>query len=305
MGALGRAGKPRREVAIRTRTFTRASVYPFLSWEKGALSPCPHARHLQWSVPSLPDVTRTGPGTTPLSGPGQQTHTWSSAPLPFLSFLPSGWSTPCLSCFGKWSGGCSGHRTPSAFNPRPEARDEGFRGTRLGRGPGRGGWGAAAEAVDITAESARLSRRCGDRRAFAPLPTSPFPQPEPLRQGRTAAGVGRGVVVSRGVRGGSPIPRPLAVKVNVKESGRACPRLWVRARAPPGSRPRCPRRPPAGPPARAAPPGPDGRPGLERTQVRLHVRPPPVPRTFRLTSGGAFCCAGVCPVWSAFPGTRG
>lgn len=138
---------------------------------------------------------------------------------------------------------------------------------------------------------------------LAPPPLSPS-RSLCVRAGRRRGAGGRGVVVSRGVRGGSPIPRPPAVKVNVKESGRACPRLWVRARAPPGSRPRCPRRPPARP-RRAAPPGPDGRPRLERTQVRLHVRPPPVPRTFRLTSGGAFCFAGVCPVWSIFPGARG
>nr|CAI9698661.1 unnamed protein product [Rangifer tarandus platyrhynchus] len=65
---------------------------------------------------------------------------------------------------------------PVAAAPRQGSR---FRGPRRGRGPGRGAWGWGGpmeDAVDITAETARLSRGCSDRSAFAPPPS---PQPEP------------------------------------------------------------------------------------------------------------------------------
>lgn len=129
------------------------------------------------------------------------------------------------------------HPLLSAPRPWREARGWGFRGPQRGLGlPG-----AAADAVDITAESARLPGRCGDLSAGAASPTPPG------RASRQDSGGG-------GERSGGegddrPIPRPPAVKVNVKESRRACPRLGG-ARAPPLPEP-----------SRA--PGPDGLPRLE------------------------------------------
>lgn len=58
------------------------------------------------------------------------------------------------------------------------------------------------DAVDITAETARLSRGCRDRSAFAPPPS---PQPEPASGQDSGGGGERGCHAG----GGSPIPAPL------------------------------------------------------------------------------------------------
>lgn len=96
--------------------------------------------------------------------------------------------------------------------------------------------------------SLRRARGCPAAAATRePLHLPCIPPSQPLAVSGQDSG-GGGVGRRAGGEGeGSPILRPPAVKVNVKESGRACPRLWVRARAPPGS-------PPPAPPFRALPP---------------------------------------------------
>lgn len=222
------------------------------------------------------------------------------APLP-PPWWPQ-WVQPVSSAMANGVRGL-GHCKLSATNPRLDARDKSFRRPGGGRGPGWGGGGGAAEdAVDIIAESARLSRRCGDRSDFAP-PAPAAPSPEQA-SGQDSSGGGERA--SLGGAGGEVVPSPAPPCSQGEREGER-----TRVPAPLGT---CARRPGSPFSARGALPpagprcpllrGPDGRLRLERTEVRLHVRPPPVPRTFRLTSGGAFCCAGVV-VWSAFPGARG
>lgn len=156
---------------------------------------CPHARHLQGSVPSAPLIMQPRlhqPRADSPSGPGASNYIWAHDPLPFLpcrgrgTRLVHAWSPH----FCKWSGVLSERAPPLLLVPGLEARDQGVRGPRRWQGPSRGSEaGAAADAVDITAESALLSRRGGSRRAFTLLP-APRPPAPSWCLGRTAAGGG-------------------------------------------------------------------------------------------------------------------
>lgn len=81
-----------------------------------------------------------------------------------------------------------------------------------GEAQGRGSWGgvgmggAAADAVDITAESARLSRRCGYPRAFSPPHFTPPLQPQAGVWAGQRQGVGRRVGGGEGKVVPSPAP---------------------------------------------------------------------------------------------------
>lgn len=295
MGALGRAGKPRLEVAIRTPTLTCASVHPFLSWEKGALSPRPHAPRPQVRAlrPLHVKPAAPVPGRLPFGAWGVKPHLGPPSPLPCsapgaaAARLVHSPPLPLL----QMERGAQGTRTPSASGPQA-----GGAGLRFPRTAARarpevevvgGGGCAALDAVDITAESARLSR--GSR---APLHLLPRFHSAPSRRlGRTAAGGGK-----EGRRNGGKVPPLPAVKVNMKESGRACPRLWIRARAPPDS--------PI--PAVGAPQPAGARWTLEirgtecvspagRPPSRVHLAP---------LRGGAFCCGG-CGGVVCFSGSTG
>lgn len=76
--------------------------------------------------------------------------------------------------------------TPPASRPKAGGARLGFPPTAARARPEVGvGWGSAAEdAVDITAESTRLSGRCGDPSAFAPPLHPSLPAPSSVWAGR-------------------------------------------------------------------------------------------------------------------------
>lgn len=110
----------------------------------------------------------------------------------------------CLSRGCKWSGGSRGTRVPSSS--RPQARGAGLRSPRTaararpGGGVLRGGGRAAADAVDITAESLRRCPAAGATRAPLNLLTS-HPGPK-LASGQDSGGGGE----KGGWKGGKVVP---------------------------------------------------------------------------------------------------
>lgn len=168
-----------------------------LSWEKGALSLCPHALHLRGSVPSAPLIMYPGctsPRHTPLKGLGRQTTPGPSAPHPFLRGpRHGGRSSPCLSHFCKWSGGLRAPACPLLLVPG------GRRGTRVSTrraaararpGVGVVGWLGRRRLQRMRLTSLRRARCCPAAAIRAPLRLS-APTPALSRcLGRTAAGDG-------------------------------------------------------------------------------------------------------------------
>lgn len=235
MGALGRAGKPRPEVAIRTpspRMRFRLSVSipgaggAFPSRAPPAASAVLIARHPASSC--HPGGSRPGQG--PPGAQGVKSTPVSLAPSSLsLSACAPVVAAPRL----VYDAGFALRHTEKGGGSRsrlPFAPGLGFSQAAAQTRRGRVGLGGtAADAVDITAESAWLPGRCGDpsERGSSLPPPPPTPPGAGVWAGQRL-GVGR--KVCREIKA-HPTP---AVKVNVKESGRARPRPWQRARpAPP------------------------------------------------------------------------
>lgn len=251
------------------------------------------------------------PGRFPSAVLGVKPTPRSIVPHPFLRPSSCGTtvrSLPVSPGFAKGVGG-SGHRHAPRFSS-PGWRSQTGVSADYGAGEARGGgWMGGAVLRRMRLTSLRRARGCpGAAATRAPLhlPTIPPSQPQAESgqdSGGDGVGWGEGLVV---MGEGSPILRPPAVKVNVKESGRACPRLWVRARAHPGSLPpgpplQCP--PP--PPRRPAPAGARWTPEIREAQkcVSTSGRHPSRVHLDSLR-GGAFCCDG-CGRVVCFSGSTG
>lgn len=198
---LAKAGKPRPEVAIRTPTLTRASVYPFRSWEKGALSPRPHAPHLQWSEPSDP----LKPPWPPQELTKSSGRTRGFNPTPVCT-APSCSLVPLLRSLGATAtarlahslllalrpmawGGVGLRHLHCVFRSSPSARIARFPPAAARARRVRMELGAAAVAVAVTAES-ECVRLWGGAATRAPVQPPPHPALG-WRLGRTVMGVGR------------------------------------------------------------------------------------------------------------------
>lgn len=180
-------------MAIRTPPLAaaRASVYPFPSLEQGAPSRArPHAPHLQCFVLAIHPLHATlaapVPGRVLLAARGVKSTHLPPSPPP-LSRSPS--SAPVAEAAelvrAADVGNGTGRGSQAPARSLPLAPGRGFPRAELQTR--RCGWlgGAAADAVDITAESARLPGRCGDPSAPQPPPPAPA-----WRLGGTAAGGG-------------------------------------------------------------------------------------------------------------------